>query len=292
MVEIAFFHGAEKVPFALGPDGRIAPASNIPFHGIISTGLLRRFRENGTPSAIWLAYAHRIHDGTEDNDARLAAIRNDAKQCAVLSFGQSALAAQRYVENYCATELKTESASCEVWNIKEGHTSTVWRVAIDHGFGAPLTEFIVNVARDKAAGRELVRTSSKMQAITQRRPDINLAKVLAIDKVRVSCGGETLKVPVTRNEWIADAYEIHQTGDQTNGTDKYLLIERFLTHSDRPSHIRSIRGRRFNSHECQLITKDIERFLTEAALECPVHIDINQGDVVWNGTQAIVVAIR
>jgi len=263
----------------------------MPFHGIISRGLLKRFRENGVPSATWLAYAHRIHDGSEENDEHLAAIRNDAQQCAVLSFGQSALAAQRCVESYCPTELNKEPVSCELWNIKEGHTSSVWRVAIDRRSSTKGSPFVVNVARDRDASRELERTSEKMQAIARRHPGVNMAKVWSVDQVRIACFGEPLHVSVTRNEWVAGAYEIHRANDHATDPDKYLMIERFLTHTDRPSHIGSIRGREFTRSECHRIKNDITRFLTEARQECPVDIEIDEGDAVWDGAQAIVVAI-
>lgn len=266
--------------------------SSTPFHGIISRGLLRRFRQNGTPSATWLAYAHRIDDGPEEADEQLAAIRNEAWQCAVLTFGQSALAAQRYVESYCATELNSEPALCELWNVKEGHTSSVWHVAIVGQSSVGGSPFVVNVARDREAGHELERTSRKMQAIARRCPRVNMAKVWSADTVRIAYFGESLDVPVTRNEWVPDSYEIHRVTDQVAGRDRYLMIERFLAPADRPSHVRSIRGREFTARECRRIQGDINSFLTDARRQCPVDIDLNDGDVVWNGRQAIVVAIR
>jgi hypothetical protein len=218
----------------------------------------------------------------------------DAAECAVLSFGQSALAAKQYVEAYCAAlPLDRADISCELWNIKEGHTSSVWQVRV-HGIpGAETDEFIVNVARDTEAGRELKATSAKMLAIARLWPKANLAKVLSVDEVPIDFHGVPIGVKVTRNELIRDCYEIHQLVDRLAGRRRLVLVERFLApEKDRPSHIRSIRGRELTEPERRRVKNDVNGLLARIRRRFPVGVDFNDGDVVWNGKRGIVVAIR
>ena len=68
-------------------------------------------------------------------------------------------------------------------------------------------------------------------------------------------------------------------------------MERFLADPDYPAQIAKIRGRYLNQVEVLKIENDIENFLTKATIpKQPVNININEGDVVWNGNRALVVA--
>jgi len=290
----AMFFGPDKVPFVLGPQATVHCALATPFHGIVSRGLLQVVAERDEGPDVWHRHAHRLLDepgGSKDSDA--AALTAAARRCRVLSFGQSALAARTYVERYCATQLNDGISSCELWNIKEGHTSSVWQVTIDPAPVADRHAFILNVARDSGAADELERASKKMQAIGAIAPGANVAGVSDITTVRLDYFGEPLDVLVTRNELVADAYEVHCARDRHTGADALVLVDRFLTSDDRPARISSIRGRRLTADDCRQIANDIAAFLSEAARhDIEASVDINDGDVVWNGRRATVVAIR
>ena len=290
----AMFFGPDRVPFVLGPQATVHCARAIPFHGIVSRGLLQVLADRKGGAELWHRRAHRLFDepsGGEDLDA--AALTAAARQCGVLSFGQSALAARTYVERYCATQLNDCVDTCEMWNIKEGHTSSVWHVTVDPASGADRHAFILNVARDSRAGDELEATSKKMQAISAIASGANVARVSDITTVRIDYFGQPIDVLVTRNELVADAYEVHSARDRHTGAKALVLVERFLTAGDRPATISSIRGRRLAPVDCQQIANDIDAFLSETARHhIEASVDVNDGDVVWNGRRATVVAIR
>ena len=295
-VNFHFFFGPDKIAVEVRATGEAVSDLGVPFHGIISRGVMQR-AGNRECSTAWLAHAHRIHDGTRAEDAELVALRDNARECAMLSFGQSATAVQRYVQGYCDVIGTSGEASCDLWNVKEGHTSSVWRAALTSETTVEEPVFAVNVARDREAGLELAATAETMKEIAARCADINMAKVLDLASVAIDMDGESIEVPVTRNEWIHDAYELGclaTNGDDAENT-RYVAIDRFLTVPERPSHICSVRGRLLAANECRVVAHDISTFLSAARSACvdrAVDIDINDGDVVWNGRRAIVVAIR
>jgi hypothetical protein len=292
----AMFFGPDKIPFVLGPRTTVLCAVATPFHGIVSRGLLQALADHDKGADLWHRHAHRLldePDGEDGEDLDVAALKAAARQCRVLSFGQSALAARSYVERYCETQPAGGVPSCELWNIKEGHTSSVWHVTIDPGSDADRRVFILNVARDSGAGDELAAASRKMQAIGATGSGANMARVSDMTKVTLDYFGEPIDVLVTRNELVADAYEIHSARDRRTGAEELVLVERFLTSDDRPARISSIRGQRLTPETCQQIANDVDAFLSEAARHhVEASVDINDGDVVWNGRRAIVVAIR
>jgi len=269
--------------FALyhGPDRTEISTADGPFHGIVPRGLV-----GGVGLDDWRLYAHRFFDDATEENGSLALLRQAARQSHVLSFRHSAEAAQRFVEK----RLDLQEARCDLWNIKEGHTSSVWRVAVDGENSSG--EFILNVARDDAAGLELARTAWTMQAIGDRYPDLAMAKVEDIAEVEIDYFGQPAAVTVTRNELVRDALEIHLGRDRQTGEPTHVVIERFLTSPEQPSEIVHIFGRVMTHTECLRLEADLAAFLDAALQVAPVAVDINDGDIVWAGSRAVVVAIR
>lgn len=56
-VDSQFYFGPERSRFEMLEDGIIGGDSCMPFHGIISRGLLRSFIENGLSYETWCNYA-------------------------------------------------------------------------------------------------------------------------------------------------------------------------------------------------------------------------------------------
>lgn len=290
-MKFSFYYGSDKIPFFLGTKGMVESTSAIPFHGIISRGLLTKLTEEDLHTEFWSKYAHLIDDDRDSRNPDLKRLKTYAQECAVLSFRDSAICAQEYIERYILKISKENNYICELWNIKEGHTSSVWLATIKNGRNIQEDKFIVNVARDKAASIELQDTAKKMLAIAECQPEINMAKVYDIERVNLIYSCESIDVIVTRNEWIANAYEIHFLSKTETQTEQYVLVERFLTSLDRPSQIISIRGRKFTEGETNQIKDDIAFFLANADRVVPTDININEGDVVWTGEKAVIVAI-
>lgn len=291
-MKFTFFYGPDKIPFSL-PDRREQHLSSIePFHGIISRGLLAQTVEIGLSVEAWYQYAHLMDEvSLEIQEPALSRLKDCVREYEVLSFYQSAFCAKKYVEQYYSSIIKEDEVEFTLWNIKEGHTSSVWKINMTGLTHVQQDPFVVNVARDKAAGIELKNTSEKMLAIAENCPGINMAKVCGIDKVSLNYFHEVIDVVITHNEWIPDAREIHFFPGNERQAEQYVLVERFLTSHDRPSQITSIHGRKFTESESNQIKGDIAFFLANACKVLPTYINLNEGDVVWTGEKAIVVAI-
>ena len=270
----------------------VGAGTTIPFHGIISRGLLNKLRENNVPNEVWHNNAHFIERedlNCDSNMQDLLMLKEYAADCKVLSFSQSVTCVKLYMEKYFDVLKSNNIVQCEIWNIKEGHESSVWKVTIVSTEKNEL--FAVNVARDDEAGISLKESSEKLKIIGSQLPKINLAKVLDIYVLQdISLPSQ---VVITKNEWIDNSYEIHSRKNKQTGGDELLIVERFLTSENNPAHITSVLGRIFTTEEVKKTQKEINIFLTKAAACLPEkpEIKINDGDVVWNGEKAIVVAI-
>ncbi len=288
----SFFFGPDKTPFALDDNGVVEATSTTPFHGIISRGLLSKLKDNNVSNEVWYKNAHLLEREDLDcgfNAQDLLVLKEYAAECKVLSFTQSAACVKLYVEKHFGELVASNIAKIEIWNIKEGYTSSVWKVLIISK--DKIDSFAVNIARDQEAGIALKKNSEKMKTISRQFPVINLAKVLDTHVL-----GDRLlpsQVIITLNEWIDNSYEIHSRKHKQTGKNELLLVEQFLTSEDNPVHITSVSGRLFTSSEVKIIQSDINQFLTKAAACLPEkpEININHGDVVWNGKNAIVVAL-
>lgn len=291
-----FFFGPDKTPFDLSEKDVSKSDSSVPFHGIISRGMFNRMIEDKIDEEIWNKNAHKLDNiipEDELNNANTLTLRRFATECKVLSFEQSAVCARQYLENHY-NGLKgsddDDNTECEIWNIKEGHTSSVWKIYISNCTDYE-HQFIINVARDYEAGFELENTSNKMKSIVEHCPDINIARVIDIQKVPIKYDKDPIEVVVTKNEWIENSYEIHTVKDKSDDKEQYLLIERFLTKKENPAQIISVYGRRISKEDDIRIKQDIESFLSSSCKHTSTNININEGDVVWNGNHATIIAI-
>lgn len=287
-MEFRFYFGPDKIPFRLLDNGMVETSSTMPFHGIISRGMLKKFQEQNRSCDDWYKYALHLeyHDpqiyATDDFEH----IYKSFQECGVLSFSQSAFCAQQYVTYYDAGR-GLKNAQVELWNIKEGHTSSVWKVTMADGLHNET--FIINVARDRKAGEELKETSEILQRIAAEYPDTPIAKVWEI--YSFSHPGLPCNAIITRNEWVNDAYEIHQRKSGEKGVE-FLLVDRFITSRNNPAQITSVLGRIFSTEESKKIESGLHDILSKAIRFHPhTKVDINDGDLVWNGEKAIAVAL-
>ncbi|MGV8964489.1 MAG: hypothetical protein ACOH2V_14060 [Candidatus Saccharimonadaceae bacterium] len=271
-------------------NGIVECYSAIPFHGIISRGLLRKFIEYNLDALVWQQYAHQLFDSNPISDiSELEEIKKHSLKCMVLSFAQSSFCVKKYVEHLLEVG-NIDDAQIELWNIKEGHTSSVWKVSI---ILQKTTEvFIVNVARDHDAGIELKESSEMLKKISDQFPDINLAKVYDIYTLNET--SLPSEVVITRNEWIPDSFEIHKRVNKQTEEEELLMVERFVTNQNNPSQITSVLGKVFGPSDALKIKNEITDFLNKATtcLTAKPEININDGDVVWNGKRAVIVALN
>lgn len=292
-MRIDWFFGPDRVPFVVDGEGRVRSAAATPFHGIVGLGMRRRIERDGLAPEAWLRNAHRLFDdGSEEpSSSELALLRRYADECATLSFAESAAAVRAYLA--ARYPPAREASRVEAWNVKEGHTSSVWRITLADG-GAPRDEFALNVARDADGGGDLHATSLRMREIKRRCPELNLADVVDVATVSLDrAAGDAVEVVVTRNEWVPESLEVHPLHTPDGAVAEYVLVERFLTSEAAPAHIVSIHGRRCSEQERSRIEADLERFRREARTESgeAPGLDLGHGDVVWTGREAVVVAL-
>jgi len=277
-----FRYGPDATPFVLDAHGiPVDDKGRRPFHGIVSRGLLVRAGEVEGALPGWSDNAHRLDvESAGKLDGPNRAWSRAAVECGLLSFAQSTACARVFAEQIAVELGFGTGAGIALWNVREGHTSSVWHVRIE-GAAAALA---VNVARDRIAGEELRRTSKVLKQIGDAWPDANIARVQTIADVQPP--GLAEPVVVTHNEWIAEAFEIHRLPDGS-----LITVERFIADDDAPAYICRIRGRRLSEGECAQVDRDMAAFLTSGA-DHAVQLDINEGDLVWDGRRAVVVAIR
>ena len=98
-MDLHFFFGPDAIPFHLTENQTIATGAALPFHGIISRGMLNRASEDNPET--WHRYGHLIfHPGKGEDDQNVQQLRMLANECCVLSFAQSAWCAAKYLEYY------------------------------------------------------------------------------------------------------------------------------------------------------------------------------------------------
>jgi hypothetical protein len=288
-MKFQFYFGPDKIPFRLDEKGMVEKNSTMPFHGIISKGIISEIVSEKMNSEMWHRYAPFIEQKSDKIDSGMFEFNSLINKYKILSFGQSAWAAQKYLKEKCLKDAINEDLDIEIWNIKEGHTSSVWKITVNNT--TEKEDFVLNIARDLESSKELKETSEKLRAIIKSFSDINIAKVIDIACVK----DELLpfEVTVTRNEWIDNSFEIHKRTNRETKKEELLLVERFLTDDKKPSRITSVVGRIFSNKEADKIKKDIDEFLTKAMTCLPEmpELTINEGDVVWDGEKAVIVAI-
>jgi hypothetical protein len=271
---LRFFHGPDRDAIDVTAGYPALGASGVPFHGIASRGLLPWLGRQEDGPRLWQRTAHLLEAPDDiELEPEEVALREAAGRAGVLAFWQSALTAAREVG---------DADDAELWAIKEGQTSSVWVVDADG------ERFVVNVARDRASSKELRRSSARLSALAAARPDLPLAPVLAVSTHDLDDLGGPGAVTVTRNALVEDALEIHRLPDEGG----YALVERFLpAEPDAPARIGAIRGRRVTDSERRQIDDAIDAVCGASIDDKQVELEVNDGDVVWDGTRAVVVAI-
>lgn len=282
-------HGPDRVPLHEGDDGQLTSALGIPFHGIASRALLPWLERLPDGGAVWERTAHLLHHGRERGSDELTALRAEAHRRGVLSLTESCRAAQRYLEERIGEAVG--DAHVELWNTKEGHTSSVWVVSIRSRDGEAVDRFVLNVARDRVASAELRKSSERLAELARRHPELPLARVLEIAEVSVGRESGELAVVVTRNELVEDSLEIHPLPPDQGGERRYAIVERFLTAERSPAAVRAVRGRALGEAEAELVDGCIERVRATSAPDLRIELDVHEGDLVWNGREAVVVAV-
>jgi hypothetical protein len=274
-------YGPDRLPLEESADATAARWDYRPFHGIVSLGL--RAHPVCTPER-WRAAAPLLDSALGADDALAEAARG----CGVLSFDQSLAAAA-----HAAREYGEGVSVVELWNLKEGHTTSVWRATYASDDGVT-RHVVLNVARDDVASRALQQASAAYVELAERAPDAAAATVLAAWQLRRA--GPGAPVTVVAQAWVDDAYEINALPVGADARVQLVAVERFLTDPVEPARIRSVRGWRLTAEEHEHVGARMALLLRlgarrdgDGTWRLPTFA-VDHGDWVWQDGRAVAVA--
>lgn len=221
MVPIRLFHGPLRDPINLD-----SGSAQAPFFGIAPRSLVGRVA--GLEAETDLTWpmvaplidaalcARSLNTGLTQwlhlcNESQVLSWRASAVACDSTA---AALATDIDQRMACGLPDPDEWTSIDCWQVKEGHTSSVWQVAIAFRGGSKREICCVNVARDASAAAELRATSARLQALRSEDPD-HVARIGVVRTIAVG-GPQQLDATVTIGEWIP-GNELHVTGVGPSG---------------------------------------------------------------------------
>jgi hypothetical protein len=293
-----FVHGPERIP-ALSPDDvyRSDPGL-VPFHQIISRGLLQSAESRGLASEDWREmspFVDRALSGFPVTGPRqLELWLQLARTNGVLSYLDSARCAIKFIDanstDLCqkitGSVIEAKSSNfCELWSVKEGHTSSVWITTLCADQTKSPIRFVLNIARDMAAGRELTAMGGELLALSLR----NSSCVVGVLGSSVVTGN--WDVPVLATSWISSGCELHVLP-----SGRAVAIEHFNSDPGDPRRVTSVTVR------SDLESDDLWSAILRSWISLgdwsrrdgPVLLprtEINEGDWVFADGQAVLCAL-
>lgn len=276
-------YGPDRLPIEKTVLATEARCGYRPFHGIVSIGL--RDHPACTPDR-W----HRAAPEFDKLPRHDVVLDDAARCCGLLSFDESLAAAA-----HAAAEYGNGSPPAELWEVKEGHTASVWCATFElHGDPNP-RRIAIHVARDDVASRELVRATERFRVLGEREPDIAAARVLASWKLLRNCQ-QGDPVSVVAQQWIDDAREINAV-PAGGERGQLCAVERFISDTAEPARIRSVRGRRLGVEEHERVGAAMARLLRKGAQRDPERgawalprFVLQHGDWIWQDGRALAVS--
>lgn len=302
-MKIFLFATEDKINFTLDQNNEIN-CHGLKFnHGIISEGLLEKFVQEKLDLKLWDSYVSYLNgDLHEIDNALLLKMQGLSLSTRTLHFNHSTICAIASVSKYIIDNYYSDEVITEIISLQEGHISSVWKVNITDSNNKLLESFILNIARDAAAGVHLRTISELMEQIRENYLDVSIARVYAIDTVEIEYFGELIEVVVTRNEYINGAKNIFIMDRDGFEKPQYYIAEKFLDSS--PGVTKKVLARPATDIIIDEINRTIDR-VTDYSLNgifaspnLPVYnpdgsyapkLDINRGDLVWDGEKVIVV---
>lgn len=237
-----------------------------PFHGIIGRGLL----ESGAcDPQRWVEIAPDLDhllcaaDGTsaETPDVVVRA----ARDVGTLTFDQSIDTARAAAER----TLPVGADRIELWNVKEGHTSSVWSARTPDGDAVA-----INVARDRIAGAEL---RSSGEQLLRSATGVPVAAVL--DHFVVD-GTDVLV-----QRWLKGATEINLA--LRRGERVLAAVHRFVTDPADPARIQHLDAIALTVEQHRIAGAAMGSAVATLGARC---FEVNDGDWVLHEGRVVLVA--
>lgn len=292
---IVVLHGPDRSP--LEPPGG-APGA---FHGVISRGLMEELGPAAAPD--WERWAPWMDAALAGTPAALAvvpaAVVDAARRCEWTTLLDGAEAAVAFAAASMPPLLRELAAgfgpdrveAVELWLVKEGHTSSVWRAAVTPPGGGEPVCAALNVARDAAAGAELLQSAEELERV-RAATDVRVARVLGTG---ASADGAPA---VVAQEWVDGARELAFLRRRDDGLVRLHAIERFITDEHSPAQLTGAVGRVLDGDEHEAAAHAATRLLLDAATpgsdEDTVALpsfDVDHGDLVWTDGGVALVAL-
>jgi hypothetical protein len=257
-------HGPDRERLVIGPDGQLVGSEGVPFHGIPSRATLA-----------WLASFGAEWDAPHGSGVLAAALR----ELEVLTLTESAVIATAALGRVAGGPSGVPPEGSELWNVKEGHTASVWVATVRSG-----ERVVLNVGRDPEASAELAMVTDRLRVASLDADQ--LAEVRDGFWIDRSPAGEDGPGPVyvAVHAYVDQSMEIHRI------EDRYALVDRFLTDPSKPTRITSVVGRWASPAESRAIGDLCDEFERTAG-PFGLELTINDGDLVWvDGRGPVVVA--
>jgi len=289
-MRFTLLYGPNRIPIGQGLESE---SGCVPFHQVISRGLLQSAEDRGLAAEDWQAVApfvDRALCGSGDTQDQLGVWFDLARQNLVLSYESSARCAMEFISGN-SSQLYQQLAGktiepgsirlCELWGIKEGHTSSIWIVTLHLAQTHPSARFVVNVARDMEAGEELTAMDTELSAL-HLRDHLSAVKVLGSGTV-----ADEWDVPVLATSWIPNGLELHVLP-----SGRAVAIDRFNPDPSDPRRVASVTVRSdLDSDELWgAILRSWVALGNWSQPDGPVRLprtEINEGDWVYSDGRAV-----
>jgi hypothetical protein len=232
-------YGPDRLPLAATARLTEVMWGYRPFHGILPRSLTS---SPDLPIVRWPEVAPHLGECVTVEELRqvpsLVPLMGAIDEAGVLTFDQSLVLAEQAARAYAEI---VGGDVAELWNVKEGHTTSVWRLTLlTKGRSSHVA---LNVSRDASASVELGHSAVRLREVAAASDVLPIARALYLDEVRV----DDARAVVLIQEWVEDAREINSV-KSSNGRQP-ALVERFLFDPKHPARIRGVLGARLTSDE-------------------------------------------
>ena len=193
----------------------------------------------------------------------------------MLTFAQSEATAWRFAVGRLA-----DIENPELSYVREGHTSSVWRLA-GHRLNQGV-QLAINVARDDAGGAELERSAAILDELAATG-DAPVATVVARARDELPGGA---RPAVVAQEWIEGSFELAFLPSRRGGRRLYA-VEQWLTAPDAPARIRGVTGYALDDAEHVDVAHRVADVMLRAVRGAPgdrvcfPRVDVTHGDWMW-----------
>jgi hypothetical protein len=271
----------------------------FPYFGIVPRALMQEAA--GLACEEWLAIAGGLEAKRRglpvEHGARIGQWHTHHDDHDVASWQACRDACTRYLERLLRDStlrslmpgLPPRDAPWQLWQIKEGHTTSVWRASALAGDARQA--LCINVARDRSASLEL-QCCAELLMRWRKRDSVHIAPLHRIDCIEVREGLRGFGLTATAGAWI-EGRELHV--EQEHARLQIIEVDRFVC--DGRCRPQLMAGRRLSTDDTRDLLQQWRRLVIRHAAACPgqptvlaPRFDFEDGDLVRAGRRLIAIA--